>query len=41
MQLVVVVGDRVDQLVVVLLRLLEQLRRGSRPISIFVPRSSS
>ena len=38
-QLVVELGDRVDQRVVVLLRLLEQFGRIS-PMSIFVPRSS-
>ena len=38
-QLLVVVGDRVDQLVVVLVRLLHQLG-GISPISMLVPRSS-
>ena len=37
-QLLVVVGDRVDQLVVVLVRLLHQ--PAISPISMFVPRSS-
>ena len=40
-QLLVVLGDRVDQLVVVLVRLLRQLARDLDRSSIFVPRSSS